>query len=1059
MRTAVLLARTQAGKLPRVEDRPDGELRETGSLMNASRKGFLLVAAALTLFAGLGSAATIRVDSRQTNQPPDGLTWQTAYASLAGGLALAQPGDELWVAAVTYQPFTTLVPASLESTSSFEIPAGVAVYGGFAGHEQSRTQRDPAIHRTVISGIRGEWSAAYLSPRLPLIVFPPTADAQTRLDGFRLEFNPANYGSAIHVRGGSPVIANNTIVSNRVDGPLGGSAVFVERTATLQPIDPLAMFRQVAGRLFATDGRIGSDGRLITHTNILVWPTNDYDAAAHRVLQVAANLVDAKTNRGEVYPFFPTVFRPYLRREVVAGQANIYLAGHQLHDEVAPDGVEAEAFVRKSNYWDLRDPDIREQIPTHPDPAVAQPLTLGLPLVLGATKGLPNFNELAMETSVYLERRIQVRRPTISALPNQTNEFYILGITNVFAVEAWNSYQAAYPRPLTLAVEVDFDMAVLGTNQVSTSEFQTWPPLSGPGSRPIATNYAASIVIPAATWVGRQFQVPLMTNYLFLSNSLWLPTQVPRFVPSRSNLFFPSTPTPNQFHIPDWTLAITNRLRYVVLDGGRIIDYVNLDRMIWSTNLIDAMTFSDQSGRDSQGSQFWNMRRRDGTTEPADPTLGVWHQLLVSMGYMSVSQNVWRNYSARSYTSQDEALVIDAFRRFMEGWPPSPFPGRYNPIAPNGLSADAPFSPARRLELKRTFEVNDPLVHFTVADISPPPGTRDIVVLPGGGGMAPMERLTGISRINRRYTPWLEREDPISTNEAHRDPLITHPDAWRFAEGVSLSHGWFDRIHRGTPWQTIYYGGGQAQMSPYWSDYSHPLMLPQNDRRWIEEFRKDWLGLPVIESPIPSPVVVNNTFAYNSAGNQVIGPAIHLEAGTAAQVMNNIVAFNAAGIEQSPVGSPFLLANNVFGNPNGDYLGLAPGLRDLQLDPEFHRAATGDFTLATTSPLIDAAHPLAGLGGWLDNDEAARWQNGHFDIGAAELSVDLPAELHLQPLAQSLSYELELRGFPGRRYRLEHSADFKVWLPVGDFITADGRVTVPFDPAGDRQFLRAVKLI
>jgi hypothetical protein len=1027
--------------------------------MNTSRKGFLLVAVVLALFAGLGGAATIRVDSRQTNQPPDGLTWETAYASLAGALAAAHAGDELWVAEGTYEPFTTLVPASLESTSSFEIPAGVAVYGGFAGHEQARNKRDPTTHRTVISGIQGKWSAAYHSPRLPLIVFPPTADAQTRLDGFRLEFNPANYASAIHVRGGSPVIANNTIVSNRVDGPLGGSAIFVERTATLQPMDPLAMFRQVAGRLFATDGRIGSDGRLITHTNILLWPTNDYDAAAHRVLQVAANLVDATTNRGDVYPFFPTVFRPFLRREVVAGQTNIYLAGHQLHDAVAPDGVEAEAFVRKSNYWDLRNPDVIELIPVHPDPTMAQPLTLGLPLVLGAKKGLPNFNELAVETSVYLERRLQLRKPTISALPNQTNEFYILGITNVFAVEAWNSYQAAYPRPLTLAVEVDFDMAVLGTNHAVTSEFQTWPPLGGTGSRPVSTNYSASLVIPSGTWEGRQFQVPLMTNYLFLSNSVWRPTQTPRFVPAPTNFFSLVTATPNQFHIPDWTLAITNRLRFVVLDGSRIIDYANLDRMIWRTNLVQSMTLSDQAGRDSQGSQFWNLRRVDGTTDLAVPTMGAWNQLLVSMGVLSVPDYVWRNYSAGLYLISDRHLAIDAFRRFMQGLPPSFFPGRNNPVSPNVLVAEAPFTPARRLELKRTYEVNDPLVHFTVADISSPPGTRDIVVLPGGVGMAPMARLTGISRMNRRYTPWLYSEDFYSSDEAHRDPLITHPDAWQFSNGTTLSHDWFDRIHRGTPWQTIYYGGGQAQISPVWSDYSHPLMLPQNDRRWIEEFRQDRLGLPVIESVVPSPVIVNNTIAHNSAGNQVTGPAVHLEPGTAAQLMNNIIVFNAAGIAQSPACSPFLLANNVFGNPNGDYLGLAPGLRDLQLDPEFRRPATGDFTLATTSPLIDAAHPFAGFGGWLDTDEATRWQNGHFDMGAAELSVNLPAELHLRPLADSLSYELELRGFPGRRYRLEQSADFNHWTPLGDFMTADGRVSVPFDPVGDRQFLRAIKLV
>jgi hypothetical protein len=520
---------------------------------------------------GIGRAATIRIDAGQTNQPPDGLTWVTAFPNLAAGLAAAGPGDEVWVAAGHYEPFSSYLSPSSGLLASIEIPAGVAVYGGFAGTESSRHQRNPTANPTIIAGLGEGWRADEYSPRLPLVAFAPDADSQTRLDGFRLEFNFANYGSAIHVRGGSPVIANNTIVSNRVDGPLGGSALFVESSATLQPIGALEMFNQVAGRLFTTNGRMGSDGRLITHTNILVWPTNDYDAAVHRVLQVAANVVDATTNRGDAYPHFPTVFRPYLRREVVAGQTTIYVAGHQLQEDVEPAVTSAEEFVRRSNYWDLSEPGVIDQIPEHPDPCVTQPLTLGLPLVPGAKNGLPNFNEFAVETSIYLERRLQLRRSTVNSLPYQTNEFYVVGVSNVFAVEAWNSYQAAYPRPLTLAVEVDFDMAMLSTNTASGT-LQTWPPVVGPGSLPVTTNFTASFTIPASNWIGRQFQVPLLTNHLFLSNSVGQPTQFPRFTPAPTNSFTLVPLTPNQFFIPDWFLTITNRMRFVLLDGGRIVD-------------------------------------------------------------------------------------------------------------------------------------------------------------------------------------------------------------------------------------------------------------------------------------------------------------------------------------------------------------------------------------------------------------------------------------------------------------------------------------------------------
>jgi hypothetical protein len=42
--------------------------------------------------------------------------------------------------------------ASPLQTISFNVHPGVAVYGGFAGTEISREQRDPALHRTVLSG-------------------------------------------------------------------------------------------------------------------------------------------------------------------------------------------------------------------------------------------------------------------------------------------------------------------------------------------------------------------------------------------------------------------------------------------------------------------------------------------------------------------------------------------------------------------------------------------------------------------------------------------------------------------------------------------------------------------------------------------------------------------------------------------------------------------------------------------------------------------------------------------------------------------------------------------
>jgi predicted outer membrane repeat protein len=75
-------------------------------------------------------------------------SWSSACPlHIAFGL-LNSPDDEIWVAAGTYKPTTN--PTHRDAT--FQLKEGVAVYGGFAGTETGRDQRNPAANLTVLSG-------------------------------------------------------------------------------------------------------------------------------------------------------------------------------------------------------------------------------------------------------------------------------------------------------------------------------------------------------------------------------------------------------------------------------------------------------------------------------------------------------------------------------------------------------------------------------------------------------------------------------------------------------------------------------------------------------------------------------------------------------------------------------------------------------------------------------------------------------------------------------------------------------------------------------------------
>jgi hypothetical protein len=80
-----------------------------------------------------------------------GTNWTDAFTDLQHALWACKnrPGvSEIWVAAGTYRPE---VPGG-DRCASFQLVEGVAIYGGFAGSETAREQRDPAANLTILNG-------------------------------------------------------------------------------------------------------------------------------------------------------------------------------------------------------------------------------------------------------------------------------------------------------------------------------------------------------------------------------------------------------------------------------------------------------------------------------------------------------------------------------------------------------------------------------------------------------------------------------------------------------------------------------------------------------------------------------------------------------------------------------------------------------------------------------------------------------------------------------------------------------------------------------------------
>jgi len=77
----------------------------------------------------------------------NGTSWANAYTDLQAAIARAEKGcgTQIWIAKGIYNP-------GHDVTASFTIPAGVSVYGGFAGTETELNQRNIETNPTILSG-------------------------------------------------------------------------------------------------------------------------------------------------------------------------------------------------------------------------------------------------------------------------------------------------------------------------------------------------------------------------------------------------------------------------------------------------------------------------------------------------------------------------------------------------------------------------------------------------------------------------------------------------------------------------------------------------------------------------------------------------------------------------------------------------------------------------------------------------------------------------------------------------------------------------------------------
>jgi hypothetical protein len=326
------------------------------------------------------------------------------------------------------------------------------------------------------------------------------------------------------------------------------------------------------------------------------------------------------------------------------------------------------------------------------------------------------------------------------------------------------------------------------------------------------------------------FIFPLMTNTLWLTNSEFFIGPGSATVGGRvftAPSFVPTSMDPSNYldsgagtgPLPQLGLILTNHVQAYIEDVSQgvnnpiILDYVQLGTMGGNMNINQAIADPDSSGN-AGGLWSTNFYNGGGNTP-----FGVDEQYIVSsIGGSVPTEDNDGNASGQGWTTQypgtwgnNDPPAQAFFSAFFSPNNAAMDSSSGTLVSNIDLSIQAPYTPMRRVVQKYVYEANDPLVHYLTSDLNDYADSTN--------GQRHLDNPTLnvlIGAANNRYMPWGSTKtlagqtynnispDVNSYNLAYKDPLVNQSDNWDFPTNKYPAVGWLGRVHRGTPWQSVY---------------------------------------------------------------------------------------------------------------------------------------------------------------------------------------------------------------------------------------------------------------
>jgi hypothetical protein len=795
-------------------------------------------------------------------------------------------------------------------------------------------------------------------------------------------------------------------------------------SAQLPTTNAVNFFTNLSTRLLQQEFGFGLE-------QVQISPTNGYTPAVHRLFQVTANLWETTTDPTNN---LPTVFRP--RFTVTNGV--VYLSGYTVVTNATElDGLPLVDLAGSPQAAGLI-------------PASGDALVYGVPLVIGARKGLPNFNEFQIAPEFTFARKIQLVKPSASSTTiSQTNQLFTMSLTLPMAAEFWNPYLTNFTNAVTVCITNRATLVL--TNDLGVNYTTTFVA----GDR-YETNFWSRFnsASPAATTNKYSFVTMLRTNLPVLptvgTNVGYIPN-VGFVSANNSNLF----DTSQNLLMPRWGMVISNRVQAMIVDQGtgRLIDCVLLGNLTCATNLTEVFAkpvawlddfYAGGATSIQQGFEScWVTNAVPGSPHITG-RIGVMQQINIARGdFGSAFSPYWKSYGKLSPEFSTIASAISFFHNFLSS-------------SATTNKAIVPFSPVVQFALPLVWQANDPLVHYLAEDMF----YADLAeAVPVRWVFPPQSSYTlfgNIGKLNDRYQPWGSNPvfGPDNSSDRYdvaiKDARAISPNQWNFPTNQTLTSGSSGQVHRGTPWQTIYLKAADFSLTNSTYTLSGWLTLYGNDTaaiRWKHitgnrDLTDGFHSRPVQDRPI---VTLLQRLLNTNSPQHLLSVNDRNPANWRAVLDGMMVLTNTSPTQ--PVFESLIMTSNA---PQAALIADAiAAARRNQPGQVFNNVGE-----LLSTPELSLLSPWLNLGA-LNNsltDEAIEC------IPAQLLSLvreDSAGEVRIN----GASVTLRFSGFDGHAYAIEQSTNCASWQPVSTNWPVAGQIelTLPL-PASAEAFYRSVLL-